>query len=95
MRLLSFTLLAIAIAVGVQLGLVHLPRTISDVIHKFDTALLFLSPVIITAGLAYAMRISSVGYVIMLAILSPVVSWILSILIGIYVLNENPYFWPG
>ncbi|HKU65257.1 MAG TPA: hypothetical protein VJQ06_09375 [Rhizomicrobium sp.] len=55
MRLLIFTILAIAISVGVQLGLDAL--SLFHALHGFGTALFFLSPVIVTAGLAYAMRV--------------------------------------
>ena len=60
--------------------------------HGFGTALFFLSPVITTAALAYAMRISNIGYVIFLTILSPFVSWILGFLVVVYVFHEPALF---
>lgn len=91
MQLPAFTLLAISIAIAVQWGLDALPYTAFNAMHGFGTALFFLSPVIVTAVLAYAMRISNLGYVIFLAILSPFVSWILMVLFGVFVLNEPFY----
>jgi len=92
MRLLTFTVLAIAIAVAAQLGLYKLLYGALEAMHGFGTALFFLSPVIVTAALAYAMRISNLGYVIFLTILSPFVSWILGFLIVVYVFHEPALF---
>lgn len=87
MRLLTFTLLAIAISVAVQFGLDKLPHNVLDSLHGFGTALFFLSPVIVTAGLARTMRVWN-WYVVLVAILSPFVSWILGFLIAVYVFHE-------
>lgn len=51
---------------------------------------LFL-PMIATAGLAYAMRISALGYVVALAVFSPFVSWIVMFLIAVFVFDEHAY----
>ena len=88
MRLLTFTLLAIAISVAVQWGLDELPLSVRDTMDGFGTALFFLSPVIVTAGLARAMRIPNVLYVYFAIILSPFVSWISLVLFSMFVLNE-------
>lgn len=90
MRLLAFTLLAIAVAAGIQRALVALlPSNLGGI----DNVLLFLLPMLATAGLAYAMRVSSIIYVFFLAILSPFVSWILTILIAVYVLGQPAHRW--
>jgi hypothetical protein len=93
MRLLGFTLLAIAVGTGIQWGFALLPHTLATAMHGIgmDMAGHFLLPVITTAGLAYAMRISNLGYVISLAVLSPFVSWILLFLILVFVFNEQAY----
>ena len=88
MRLLVFTLLAIAISVGVQLGFGQLPYTISDAMHGIDTVLFFLSPMIVTAGLAYAMRVWN-WYAFFLTILSPFVSFALLAYIGVAFLHDH------
>ena len=91
MRLLGFTLLTIAIGTGIHFGLTRLPYYVHDALHGIDIALMFVLPVIVTAGLAYAMRISSLGYVIALAVFSPFVSWVLMFLIAVFVFNEHAY----
>ena len=91
MRLLTFTLLAIAVASGIHWGLEQLPyhgpgamKVITGFSHLF-------LPMIATAGLAYVMRVSSIGYVIALAIFSPFVSWVLMFFIAVFVFNEQAY----
>jgi hypothetical protein len=88
MRLLIFTLLAIALSVAVQLGLDALP--LFHAMHGFGTALFFLSPVAVTAGLAYAMRVDFF-YALVAAFLSPFVSWILGFFIAVFVFNQQAY----
>ena len=90
MRLLGFTLLAIAVAAGIQRSLVaFLPGHLGEI----DNVLLFLLPMLGTAGLAYAMRVSNVIYVVFLAILSPFVSWILTIFVAVFVLGQPAHRW--
>ena len=88
MRLLIFTLLAIAISVAVQLGLDAL--SLFHALHGFGTALFFLSPVIVTAGLAYAMRVDFF-YALVAAFLSPFVSSVLGFFIAVFVFNKQAY----
>lgn len=92
MRLPTFTLLVIAIAVAAQLGLYKVLYATLEAMHGFGTALFFLIPAIVTVTLAYALRISNRGYVIFLTILSPFVSWILGFLIVVYVFREPALF---
>ena len=77
-RLLIFTLLAIAAGVGIQLALTHLPYGMDHALGRFILLLMLVLPVIATAGLAYAMRIWN-WYVVLLAILSPFVAWVLMV----------------
>ena len=90
MRLLAFTLLAIAISVAVQFGLDMLPHTVLDSLHGAGTALFFLSPAIVTAGLAYAMCVDFF-YALIAVFFSPFVSWILGFLIAVFVFNRQAY----
>jgi len=92
MRLLRFTLLVIAIGTGIQYALMHLPNSVAHVVGGFTLALVLLLPVMATAGLARAMRISNVGYVIVLAILSPIITVILAFFFTFDVLNEPLYY---
>lgn len=92
MRLLTFTSWAIALAVAAQLGLYRFLYAALEAMHGFGTVLFFLSPVIATVALAYAMHISNLAYVIFLTILSPFVSWILGFLVVVYVFHEPALF---
>jgi phosphate/sulfate permease len=92
MRLLAFTLLAITIGTGIQYGLVHLPNSAAHALDGFTLALALVLPMMATAGLARAMRISHVGYVIFLAILSPFIAWILAFFFTYDVLNEPLHY---
>jgi hypothetical protein len=76
MRLMAFTLLAIAVGTGIQFGIGLLPYTVTNTLHGFMTAMFFLSPVIATAGLAYAMRVNPI-YAYFAVILVPFVSFAL------------------
>jgi hypothetical protein len=89
MRLLVFTLLAIAVSVGLQLGVGELPYNVSDAMHGIDAALFFLSPVIVTAVLARAMRIPNTGYVIFLAVASPFACFAIFAYIRVTFLHDN------
>jgi len=93
MRLLAFTLLAVAISAAIQLGLDELPNSLSNAMHGIYAVLFVLLPVLATAGLAYAMRISNLGYVIVLAVLAPFVSWISTVFIAVFVLGQPAYRW--
>jgi len=93
MRLLTFTLLAIVAAMGIQCGVLALPDGVDRAMHGFTLVFFFLLPVIAITGAAYAMRISNLGYVIFLAILSPFVSAILLFFIAANVLHLPMYFW--
>jgi len=92
MRLLTFTVLAIAAAMGIQWGLVSLPDSLDQATHGFTLVLIFLLPVIAIAGIAYAMGIWS-WYVFLLSILSPFVSALLLFFIAANVLHRPMYFW--
>jgi hypothetical protein len=92
MRLLGFTLLAITVGTGIQFGLTHLPYSVDHVLDKFTLVLMLVLPAAATAGLAYAMRISNIGYVVVLAILSPFVAAILAFFFSVNVLNEPLYY---
>ncbi len=89
MRLLIFTLLAIATAAAVQVGLGKMPGPMAVAMHQIMAASIFVLPMIATAGLAYAMRISRLWYVIFLAILSPFVSFALLTFIGLALLHDH------
>jgi hypothetical protein len=89
MRLLTFTLLVIAVAVGIQLGVSHLPYGMQHVIDKFTLVLMLVLPIIATAGIAYAMRISNLGYVIFLSILSPFVSFAILAFIAVTFFHDH------
>jgi len=89
MRLLFYTLLAIAMSVTLQVGVGQLPDATFDALHGIDAILFFLSPVIVTAVLARAMRISNSGYVVFLAILSPFVSFAIFAYIRVTFLHDN------
>ena len=93
MRLLAFTLLAIAAGMGIQWSFGQLPHTVSNAMHGIgmDMAWFLLLPVIATAGLTYAMRISNLGHVIALAVFSPFVSWVLGFLIAVFVFDQQAY----
>ena len=90
MRLLGFTLLAITAATGIQWALGAVPPTVAAAWHGTILLSMLVLPVIATAGLAYAMRIGNL-YVFFLAILSPFIAAILSILFLVGVLNEPFY----
>jgi hypothetical protein len=89
MRLLAFTLLAIAIAVAIHLGLAQLPYFGPGIIKAITSISHLLLPMIATAGLAYAMRISNIIYVYFAVILSPFVAMILIFLFAVFVLHDN------
>lgn len=91
MRTFVFTLLAIAAGAVVEHILVHLTYGETKYMHGMEVVLMFVLPVLITAGLARAMRFSNLGYVVFLAILSPFLSWIAMVLFGVFVLNEPFY----
>jgi hypothetical protein len=93
MRLLVFTLLAIAVAAGIQCALDALPYPGPGTLYGLIGISNFVLPMLAAAGLAYAMRISNLGYGIFLAILSPFVSWILTIFIAVFVLGQPAYRW--
>ena len=88
MRLLRFTLLAIAIGTGIQYTLMHLPNNVAHVLGGFTLALVLVLPMMTTGGLAHAMRISNLGYVIVLVVLSPFVAGILAFILTYDVLKE-------
>jgi hypothetical protein len=90
MRLLAFTLLAIAVAMGIHWLLESLPINMTETVHDIKYAAHLLLPVIATAGLAYAMRVDFF-YALVAAFLSPFVSWILGFLIAVFVFNEQAY----
>jgi len=92
MRLLFFALSAIAISAAVQLGLDRMPDAAYQATHGIGTVLFFASPVIVTAGLAYVMRIPNLLLVFFVAILSPFLSWILMVLFSVWVLHERMDF---
>ena len=87
MRAFAFTLFGIAAGLGIQLGLGELPDFGPGALKIMTGFLHLLLPMIATVGLAYAMRISNLGYVIFLAILSPFVSLGLFILFALFVLD--------
>lgn len=89
MRLLVFTLLAIAAGLGVQHGIRLLPLDLTNAMHGIgmDLAWFIVLPILTTAGLAYVMRISQVGYAIALAVFSPFVCFALGILFALFVLD--------
>jgi len=89
MRLLVFTLLAIAIGVGIQMGLGEVPGTIAVTMHGIIAALIFMLPMIATTALAYAMRISNLLYVFFAVILSPFVSFALLVYVGVAFLHDH------
>jgi hypothetical protein len=70
-----------------------LPVSVSNALGGGMLALTLLLPMLTTAGLAYAMRVSNVIYVSFLAILSPFVSWALTIFIAVYVLGQPAHRW--
>ena len=63
----------------------------TDAIHNIVYVLHLMLPMIATAGLAYAMRISNLGLVIVLTVFSPFVSWVLMLFTAVYVFNERIY----
>jgi hypothetical protein len=79
MRLLAFTLSAIAAGVGIQFALVHLPYSVDHVLGKFTLVLMFVLPMIVTGGLACAMRVPNIIYVYFAIIFSPFVAAVLGI----------------
>lgn len=91
MRYLAFTLLALAVAIGIQCGLGWLPA--SSAMGGYIFASTVLLPMLATAGLGYAMRISNLLYVFFVAILSPFVSGFLIFVVAVHVLHQNPYYW--
>jgi hypothetical protein len=88
MRTFVFTLLSIAAGTVIQFGLGHLPYYVHDAMHGIDIALMFVLPVIVTVGLAYAMGIWN-WYVVFLSILSPFVTVALETIFSVTVLNER------
>ena len=92
MRTFAFTLLAVALAMASHWLLEYWePPTMTDAIHNIVYVLHLLLPMIATAGLAYAMRISNLGLVIVLTVFSPFVSWVLMLFTAVYVFNERIY----
>ena len=89
MRLMVFTLLAIAVGIGIQMGLGGVPSTVAVTVHGIMAASIFVLPMIATAALAYAMRISNFLYVFFVAILSPFVSFLLLAYIGVTFLHDH------
>ena len=92
MRLLAFTFLAIVAAMGIQWEVISLQDSLDHAMHGFTLLLIFLLPVIATAGMAYATGIWS-WYVVLLSILSPFVSAMLLFFIAANVLHRPMYFW--
>jgi hypothetical protein len=90
MRTFVFTLLAIAAGAVVEHILVHLTYGETKYMHGMEVVLMFVLPVIITAGFARAMRVWN-WYAVFLAILSPFLSWISMALFGVFVLHEPFY----
>jgi hypothetical protein len=86
MRLPTFTILAIAAGVGIQLVLAYLPYGMAHALGRFILLLVLMLPVIATVGIGYAMRVWN-WYVVLVAILSPFVSLILEFLIAVYVFH--------
>ena len=94
MRYLVFTLLALVAAIAIQCGLDWLPVGVSKALGGgFIWLLMLLLPMLATAGVAYAMRISNLLYVLFVAVLSPFVSGFLIFVIAVHVLGQNPYYW--
>jgi hypothetical protein len=89
MRLLAFTFLAIAIAAGVQVGLGKVPSSMAVAMHGIIAASIFVLPMIATAGLAYAMRISNFLYAFFAVILSPFVSFAILVYVGVTFLHDH------
>jgi len=89
MRLLAFTLLAIAMAVAIHLGLPQLPYFGPGIVKEITSFSHLLLPMIATAVLAYAMRVSNFIYVFFAAILSPFIGMILIFLFAVFVLHDN------
>jgi hypothetical protein len=83
MRLIVFTLLAIAVAVGIHLGLNELPYAGPGLVKSVTLVLHLVLPMIATAGLAYAMRISNIIYVYFAVIFSPFASFALLVFIAV------------
>ena len=92
MRTFVFTLLAMAAGTVIQFGLTHLSYSVEEAMHGFDIVLMFVLPVAVTAGLARAMRIPHVGYVIVLSILSAFSAWMLAFFFTYDVLNEPLHY---
>lgn len=88
MRTLVFTFLAIAAGTIIHFWLSHLPYYVSSATHGADIALMFVLPVAVTVGLAYAMGVWN-WYVVFLSIASPLVSWVLEVAFSVAVLNER------
>ena len=88
MRPLAFTLLAIVIGTAVQLALTHLPYYVRDALHGIDIALMFVLPVVVTAGLAYVMRVDFY-YALVAGFLSPFVCTVLGVFFALFVLKER------
>jgi hypothetical protein len=91
MRYFVFSILALVIAIATQCGLGWLPA--SSALGGYIFASTVLLPMLATAGLGYAMRISNLLYVFFVAILSPFVSGFLIFVVVVHVLHQNPYFW--
>lgn len=91
MRLLGFTLLAIAVGTAIQFGLSHLPYSVDHALGKYALAFMFVLPMLATAGLAYVTRFPDVIYVYFLVFVSPYVTWVLGFLFSVFVLNERFY----
>lgn len=90
MRLLTFTLLAIAAGIGVQWGFTLLPHAWANAMHGIgmDIAWFLLLPMVATAALARAMCISHLGYVLALTFFSPLIAFISVICFSLFVLND-------
>ena len=89
MRLLTFTLLAIAAGTGIDWGLGEIPYALANILGKIVLVSALLLPMIVTAGLAYAMRISNIIYVYFAVILSPFVSFILHVYIAVTFFHDH------
>ena len=78
MRLLVFTLLALAAGMVIDWGLDQIPYDLIDVMSKIIALMMILLPMIATAGLGYAMRISNLFYVCFAVAILPFISFAFS-----------------
>ena len=91
MRTVVFTLLAVVVGTAIQLGLTNLSYSVDHALGKFVLVLMFVLPVAVTVGFACAVRTVNLGYVIILSVVSPFLTWILAVLFSVGVLNERLY----